>query len=611
MLWFGGFSGKGTALRVPVGVRNLWSTAPCCWLSEEWPAHEVRTTQTGRRALAVIGPCGIPDGELTRLAIHGVPDDVAWRWPGSYTVVQADDDGITLWTDLGGAWTIYTLSADGGVYWSSSSRALAGLTSSRVDVDRLAAWLVAPGVSALLNGRSAFADVKPLPPGHRVSLSANGSVDARPVWRPGPRLGDHAERLRAELSAAVAVRVDRAVSPTVDLSGGYDSTGLALLTAEWLHPDRPVTGVTLHPEGVMSGGDISYARLAARHPGIDHRLMPLGTEHSPFGALDQVPVTDEPAPSTLGYAALSGQLHWIRERVGSDCHMTGDGGDALLCTPALFLADLVRTGRYRRALAETVQWARLTRQSVGPLFRAAVRTARTTRATALDALARSLTERGHQPSTNSASYGDVAWFPRVRAQPWSTDGLRDRVAALASSLVDSADPARWPDWTTRYVAEVMAAMGRTARTEVQLAESCDVPLHNPYCDSRLIDACLSVPLDKRPGPADYKPIMRRALADLFPPELARRVTKGDLSADYYHGLRVHLADVDGLADGQLAELGLVDPAAFRSTLALAAAGIPAAYGTVEPVVSAGVWLRAMDKAPAVPWKAAASVQGVV
>ncbi|MGH3853416.1 MAG: hypothetical protein ACRDR6_07930 [Pseudonocardiaceae bacterium] len=44
----------------------------------------------------------------------------------------------------------------------------------------------------------------------------------------------------------------------------------------------------------------------------------------------------------------------------------------MLCTPALFLADLVRTRRYGRALAETMRWARLVRRWVSPLLRAAV-----------------------------------------------------------------------------------------------------------------------------------------------------------------------------------------------------------------------------------------------
>ncbi|SDC20627.1 asparagine synthase (glutamine-hydrolysing) [Actinokineospora iranica] len=545
--------------------------------------------------------------ELARLAVHGVPDDVAWRWPGSYTVVAADDDGrTTIWTDVGGACPIYTLTVDGGVYWSSSSRALAGLTGNHIDPDWLAAWLAARGVSPLVDGRSAFTNVAALPAGHRVSVSANGTVDAQRVWWPRPRHADHVARLRHELTAAVALRVDVAESPTADLSGGYDSTSLVLLAAERLHPGRAVTGVTLHPDGITTGGDASYARLAGRMPGIDHQWLPLGAEHRPFGELDRVPVTDEPAPSALGYASFRAQLEWLRERRASDCHMTGDGGDALICTPALFLADLVRTRRYGRALADVMRWARLARRSVFPLLGAAVRTARTTRTDALDTVLTSLAEFGSQ-----AAIGDVAWFPAASPPSWATDGLRERVAALASSAINagrSTDGDDWPDFTTQHMASVMATTGRTARADVELAAWSGVPLHNPFLDSRLIDVCLSVPLADRRGPAEYKPLMRAAFDDLFPEPLKRRVSKGDMTPDYYQGLRANLAAVTDMADGRLAELRLASPAVLRRIIPLAAAGVPAAYGALETAISAEVWLRAIDTAPAVPWEAAKSIR---
>ncbi|MGH3830724.1 MAG: asparagine synthase-related protein [Pseudonocardiaceae bacterium] len=173
-----------------------------------------------------------------------------------------------------------------------------------------------------------------------------------------------------------------------------------------------------------------------------------------------------------------------------------------------------------------------------------------------------------------------------------------------SSRADADDAEGWPDFTTRHIATLMATIGRTARADIQIAETAGVPLHNPFLDSQLIDTCLSVPLAERPGPAEYKPIMRRALDDLFPPPLTQRMSKGDMTPDYYQELRANLAAVDGLVDGRLADLGLANAARLRRTIALAAAGVPAAYATLETAVSAEVWLRAIDAAPTVPWKTA-------
>lgn len=602
MLWFGGFSGPTAPPRVPLGSHHLWPTMPHCWLNGAWPAGEVRTTRAAQRAVAVIGPCGIQPGEVARLGTHGVPDDVAWRWPGSYVVVQADERGTTIWTDLGGAWPIYTTSVDGGVYWSSSARALAGSRGTDVDWDRLAAWLLAPAAPALLTGRSAFADVSPVPAGHRLFLPNDARPDARAVWRPVPRSADHAARLRAELAAAVSVRVDAASAPTVDLSGGYDSSALALLAAEWVNPDRAMTAVTVHADGITDGGDLTYSRLVAQHPGITQRLMPIGEDQLPYSGLDQVPATDEPAPSTVAHARFSAQLHWMRDVCDSDCHLTGDGGDSLLCSPPLMLADLLHAGRYSRAVTEALAWSRLRRISALPLLASALRTTRTPRSVALRAFADAL--RVGQASDPSA----VAWFHAMASPAWATAEVRERAANVAAAAAASnPDPVK--DLTGHVLAETMADVGRTARADVQLAEAAGIALHNPFTDSRVIDTCLSVPLEARPGPAAFKPILRAAMADLFPAELSQRTTKGSFSSDYYGGIRANLDSLGALADGWLAEIGLIHPAGLQRTLRLAAAGVPSAFVTVEPVIRAEVWLRAIHAAPAVRWTTAQQTKG--
>jgi asparagine synthase (glutamine-hydrolysing) len=151
------------------------------------------------------------------------------------------------------------------------------------------------------------------------------------------------------------------------------------------------------------------------------------------------------------------------------------------------------------------------------------------------------------------------------------------------------------------VAETMAEVGRTARADVQLAEFCGISLHNPFTDSRVIDTYLSVPSTQRPGPADYKPILRRALADVLPPALKARATKGDFNTDHHRGMRAARTYLHKLADGHLAAHGLLHPVRLRQMLTRAAAGVPVASAMVEPVVTAEVWLRALHAAPPIPW----------
>ena len=118
----------------------------------------------------------------------------------------------------------------------------------------------------------------------------------------------------------------------------------------------------------------------------------------------------------------------------------------------------------------------------------------------------------------------------------------------------------------------------------------------------MLDTALAVPLDARPGPARFKPLLREAMRDLFPPMLAARTTKGTFTSDYYGGIRANLANLLILANGRLAAAGLVDPAAARQALTLAAAGVPDAFTTVQHIIATEAWLCALDAATPVAWE---------
>ncbi|EFL12449.1 asparagine synthase [Streptomyces sp. AA4] len=349
---------------------------------------------------------------------------------------------------------------------------------------------------------------------------------------------------------------------------------------------------------------MDYARLAAQHAGVAHRLLPLTGEHAPYSGLREVRATDEPAPSTVAHARFAGQLRWIRDTIGTDCHLTGDGGDSLLCTPPIMLADLVATGRRRRAVVETMRWARLRRLPAWPLLAAARRTARTSRADALAALARGLRIGG----SSTTQDGHIGWHATEPVPPWATADARGRASAMADRAATRAVDVPAGMFATTLTAEGMAEVGRSARADIQLAEHVGVALANPFTDSCVVDACLSVPLGERPGPASYKPVLAAAMGSLFPPRLAARTTKGDFTPDHYGGMRANLPALHDLADGRLAALGLVDPDALRRSLTLTAAGLPAPFSTVEPAVAAEVWLRALDREPPIAWTASGTAK---
>lgn len=599
--WFGGVSDPTAPHHVPEDGTE-WDAAAGCWTVGDWKAHEFRAHQGDRRTVAVIGTCGLSRGDLAPLAAHGVPDDVAWRWPGSYTTVEITDDAVRLWTDLAGACPVYTARHDGRTYWASSSRALAGLIGAGADRDWLAAWSLVPSAPALREGRSAFRDVAHVPAGHRLTISRDGTLSLTRVWSPEPRPGPVAERLRAELAAAVGTRLDAVSAPTVDVSGGLDSTALAVLAAEHVKPYGRVTGVTMYAAGANTfTGDPAYARTAAVVAGLAHELIPLTESDLPYSGLDKLTaVTDEPAPATITIARFARQMTWLSKEAGSDCHMTGDGGDSLLCDPPIMLADLVATGDVARAWTDLARWARFRRLPTGPLVKAAVVTATCGPRRALRALADRIRDVDAKPLED----GDIGWCGTDPVPPWVAAETRERVAELADQAAERAEPVERGRFAATMAAQGMAEVGRSARADVQLAERAGVSLHNPFTDSRVVDAYLSIPLDARPGPAEYKPVLRAAMADLWPDRLTARTTKGNFDADHYGGLRKNLHTLRRLASGADGWWpgGMINGGRLADTITDMSRGLPVPFTWVEPVVAVQVWLRTNRTADRVRWR---------
>ncbi|WND40758.1 albusnodin/ikarugamycin family macrolactam cyclase (plasmid) [Streptomyces sp. BB1-1-1] len=583
---FGGFTrGSGSGLRPP-GAACLGPDG-LLWQNGTFGARSFGTPAGGR--VTVLGCCSATDAELRSLTHRPLPKDVAWRWSGAYTVVEQRGRHTVVHTDPAGALPLYATRYEGGWAWSNSARVLADLIGAGVDAVRVAVAVLLPHVPAAVGTRTFFAGVQQLPPGARIKLAAGRDLRGATVWCPDPVPGPAHQRLRSALKDAVRLRVAGDPDLTCDLSGGLDSSSLALLAATALPEGRTLNAVTVHPAGQTSGADLTYARLAAaHHPHFAHHLLPLGPEHLPYTDITAVPATDEPVPSTLTRARLEGQLRWMHDRFGSRTHLTGDGGDSVLFLPAAHLADLLSHRLYRRAAAEATGWARLRHSPVLPLLRDARALTRINRAQALTDLATALEDGA------STARGDVRWFPAPPLPHWATADAVRLLSRAAHQVAAEADALPGLDIAVRILVDEVREVARTAAADAQLAAASGIELHNPFVDPRVVDAVLRTDVRARPPLHAYKPVLAHAMADVLPETLASRMTKGSFNADHYTGLRANLPELQHLADGRLAALGLIDPAGLRAHLAQAAAGIPMSLAPLEQALAAEAWLRTLD-----------------
>ncbi|MES9805024.1 albusnodin/ikarugamycin family macrolactam cyclase [Streptomyces sp. CS081A] len=599
LVTLGGFSTASDCFPRPLGARRpVPSTA--LWQLGEIPARPVPTSE-GRPRVLVVGWCGATEQQLRDLADKPVPVDATWRWPGSYAVIEEHAQHVVVHTDPAAAFPVYATRWGGGWAWATSARFLASLTRADVDVRRVACAVLAPSIPSLVGSRTFFTSIEQLPPGSRVELPRNGGP-ARSVtrWVPlaEPRHLAH-RRLRRALTDAVALRARMDPALSSDLSGGLDSTTVAVLAALSLGDSHVLDTVTIHPEGQTGGADLHYARLtaAASQGRISHHLLPLGAEHLPYSGITSLPATDEPAPSTLTQARLLGQIRWMRDELGTRTHLTGDGGDSVLFQPPAQLSDLVRAGRWRRAVCETYGWARLRRTPVLPLLRDAARMARTSRSDALMDVARYFSG-GAEPCQYR---GNVSWFTPPPIPGWAESAALGQVVAAAHEAAAFLDPLHVLDASTRTLVDEIREVARTARADAELAAGCGVDLHNPFLDASVIDAVLRNPLERRPPVHGYKPLLVRAVGDLLPAAVAARTTKGSFEADHYTGMRANLDELRALTDGHLASFGLLDPVRFGRRLEHAAAGVPMSLATIEQALGVEAWLHAHHRDPSPVW----------
>jgi asparagine synthetase B (glutamine-hydrolysing) len=178
-----------------------------------------------------------------------------------------------------------------------------------------------------------------------------------PLQLGGTSLAEGAIAVRSALLTALQRRTDLSTVMTADLSGGLDSSTLALLAAA--HLPAGLSVITYADAVAGSTDDLAYAELCTQAETRLCQIVVNGDENTlPFLDLDQAPLLDEPSQDTLLWVRTQARLAPAIAHA-SQLHLSGDGGDVVLTGTPTYLADLARTGRVRDLPREATAWARL------------------------------------------------------------------------------------------------------------------------------------------------------------------------------------------------------------------------------------------------------------
>ncbi|WP_457511689.1 asparagine synthase-related protein [Streptomyces sp. TE33382] len=544
-----------------------------------------------------VGGCLATPAELRKAreaAERGVWEQAA-RLAGSYLAVVRTRGTVRIIGDRAGTQVVYWLCNGDELLWSTSSLALAAYNSQAPDTSALLAPLTVHGVDHL-GGNSHFTGVHRVPPGQALVL-ADGQPPRTEAVAPrytGLSLHEGAQLLALHLGEAVQRRVQRTRNVSSDLSGGVDSSMVTSLAAA----HRPVLAVTYTDRLMADQDDVRYAQRIAEGLDTVTRIQIDGTAAGVghFDGLQDVsrlPLTDSPSLS-LGLLAIKGAQLAPAVAHGSRLHLTGRGGDNVLDATALSSIDLALSGGRQAAVRRLCAFARERTAPVGSVLAQAFRTARTPYSHALNTLATDIGKAAGQEHLAYGSAGSLlTWCGPLSSVSWLTGDGRRALSEVVGRAATAARPGRLPGTELEQIG--LFLMGEEHATYDEIArQKWGLPIHAPYLDGPVVDACLAVPGWERRVPGDFKPLARAAFTGSVPDYLLQRRTKTAMTGSLHLGLRANAAALRRIVkDSRMAAAGLVDPHLALAALDGAIRGERVPLGSLHQLIATELWLSTL------------------
>lgn len=465
----------------------------------------------------------------------------------AFVIVDGESGEIIAARDQVGVKPLYWSMVDGLLVVASELRTLLAHPHVRPTLDpagvvEYLAFGYTSGERTLVEG------VRKLPPGHALRVRED-AAEVFEYWDPlppdpGPLDGDLEGQLREQLAEAVAESLVSDVPISMMLSGGLDSSTIAVLAARYGRPaDMTAYSVSF---GLPEDESSAAARLA-HDLGIRHHEILLTEPLVAEGFDAWLADLDVPCANPT-WVAVSHIARAVRED-GGKVLLSGDGGDELL-------------GGYSRWMTYLRFYERAWRPAPAPMRRLAGLTAKP--------FARGLA-------------GDIARRARdggelfVGSRPFHDDDLASYLGPMGRQALAGAPPevpvtalrhrfdertqggSDYLGWMSYLTLKRHLVEDYLARLDkMGMAESVEGRV--PLLDRRLVEWAFRVPQSRKVPAFSQKALMRSAVAPLLPPYILERPKQGFCTpvADWASAL-LGQRQLEGSA---LVEEGLIAPDAL-------------------------------------------------
>jgi asparagine synthase (glutamine-hydrolysing) len=365
---------------------------------------------------------------------------------------------------------------------------------------------------------TAYRDVRRLEPGSLLVAEADGAVETRAYWTLEPEEAGRDEGALHDLLAGAVARRVRGATAGAMLSGGLDSSAIAILASR-AEPDRDVPAYTLairdapgvdesaHVASVLGAGRFEARRVEAVAPDWgDAGRAALGEQGAPL-----------PAPGLL----VTRALYEAAARRGTPVLLNGHGGDEVISDGFARLPQLAAAGDWPALWRASGAAAALYGQGRTDVLLAS-----------LAAGAGSRTVRGLAGRLR-AGPDPRAWRRIVSPEAARRTALVERRRAGLSALASDPDPARRAHRTALAPPRVAGAFETLDRA----ASAHGVEPRYPFFDPRIAAHCLARPASEKLADGRTRALLREAMRGVLPERVRLRPDKADFLPVAVSGLR--------------------------------------------------------------------------
>ena len=503
---------------------------------------------------------------------------------GEYAIVLYDPDErkMFLYRDHVGARPLYYHQGNDRLIVSSQLAPLVDLFGVPRDLDEeYIAGCMSRGPRV---GLTPYRHIQALKPAHLLTVFESCRLTEERYWGLDPHAEIHFQRdeeyeeaFRYHVRNAVRAPLRTDLPVMIELSGGLDSSTVACVAAESIRnnltPATRFETVSYVYDESPTSDESKFIHLVEDRLGQtgvrvrdeDSTLLP-----PPDEEIDAV--TPNPMLCSFGYHST---LCRLMEKTGARVLLTGIGGDQILGAsydPYPLLADLL-TLKKPVALHRGLRlWSRtLDKPYLSLLWQKAI----------VPVLPRRL-----QP-----------WCRRDamrRVPPWFNPGFVARMG-LREQRLPAADPFgfRLPSGVDRSISylAVVKSISPCYRRELTCLDSSHPFVHRP-----LVEFLQAIPFEQMLRPKENRSLMRRAMRDLLPDKIARRMTKGDPSEGLARAIAREVSLMRSLfTDARVCAYGLMDAAPLQAAVDRARHGLEEYGGSLLFTISLEFWLRSLEQ----------------